>query len=207
LYWQIGRLIVEDEQRGVERAEYGKAVLADLSKRLTAEFGKGHDASNLRHMRLVYQVFPIRDALRHELGWTHYRMLTRVKDAATREWYMHEAATQNWSSRALDRQISVLYYERLPGAKTGGESVRQEGAILTAPLADSPLDFLRYSYVFEFLGLQSAPHLHERDLESELLTHLQSFLLELGKGFAFVARQQRLTVGRTDFYVDLVFYN
>ena len=207
LYWQIGRLIVEDEQRGADRAEYGKAVLQDLSKRLTAEFGKGYDASNLRYMRLAYQAFPIRDAVRHELTWTHFKHLTRVKDATAREWYMHEAAAQNWSSRALDRQISVLYYERLLGSTASGESVRQEAAALTAPLAASPLDFLRDPYVFEFLGLQPAPHLHERDLETGLLTHLQGFLLELGKGFAFVARQQRLSVGRTDFYVDLVFYN
>ncbi len=207
LYWQIGRLIVEDEQRGADRAEYGKAVLQALSKRLTAEFGKGYDATNLRSMRQFYQLFPIRDAVRRELTWTHYRQLIRVSNATAREWYMHEAAAQNWSSRALDRQISVLYYERLLGSKIGGESVRQEAAALTAPLAASPLDFLRDPYVFEFLQLQPAPHLHERDLETGLMNHLQSFLLELGKGFAFVARQQRLSVGRTDFYIDLVFYN
>ena len=128
-------------------------MLADLSKRLTAEYGKGYDERNLRHMRLFYQSFPIRNALRSELTWTHYRMLNRVQDAAAREWYMHEAATHNWSSRALDRQISVLYYERLLGSKTGGESVRQEAAALTAPLAESPLDFLRDPYVFRVSGV------------------------------------------------------
>ena len=109
-YWSIGQLIVEDEQNGNERAEYGKAVLEGLSKKLTAEFGKGFDESNLRYMRLFYQTFKKCDTLRHELTQSHYRMLLRVKDETARNWYMNEAANQTWSTRQLDRQISVLYY-------------------------------------------------------------------------------------------------
>lgn len=112
-YWQVGRLIVEEEQNGNARAEYGKAIILELSGRLTAEFGKGFDASNLRNMRLFYQAFPNCDALRHELTWTHYRLLLRVEDKKAREWYINEAIAGNWSSRQLDRQISALYYERL----------------------------------------------------------------------------------------------
>ena len=112
-YWQIGRLIVEDEQNGEARAEYGKKVLEELARRLTADFGKGFDASNLRYMRLFYQAFPKCDALRHELSWTHYRLLLRVEKPEAREWYMNEAAAENWSSRQLERQISVLYYDRM----------------------------------------------------------------------------------------------
>ena len=111
--WQIGRHIVEFEQEGARRAGYGKQLLSTLAKVLTAEFGKGFDASNLRYMRLFYQAFPICDALRHELSWTHYRRLLRVDNDSARLWYMNESATQNWSSRALERQINTLYYERL----------------------------------------------------------------------------------------------
>ena len=207
LYWRIGQRLVEAEQGGAARAEYGQGVLRDVAARLTAEFGKGYEERNLRHMRQFYQLFPIRNALRSELSWSHYRLMLRVQDPAARTWYMTEAATQNWSSRALDRQIGVLYYERLLRSQAPATSVRQEAADHTAELPPSPLDFLRDPYVLEFLGAQAMPHLHERDLEQGLLAHLQHFLLELGKGFAFVARQQRISVGQTDFYVDLVFYN
>ena len=126
-YWNIGRLIVEDEQQGSTRAEYGKAVLADLSVRLTEEFGKGFTEANLRNMRQFYQCFPNCYALRSELTWTHYRLLIRVQDEAARQWYMNEAAEQTWSSRQLDRQISVLYYERLLASKDT-RPVREEAA-------------------------------------------------------------------------------
>ena len=112
-YWQIGRLIVENEQNGENRAEYGKKVLEELAKRLTVDFGKGFDASNLRYMRLFYKAFTNCDALRHELSWTHYRLLLRVENQEARNWYMKEAAAENWSSRQLERQISVLYYDRM----------------------------------------------------------------------------------------------
>ena len=205
-YWQIGRLIVEDEQNGEARAEYGKKVLEELARRLTAEFGKGFDASNLRYMRLFYQAFPICDALRHELSWTHYRLLLRVEKAEAREWYMNEAAAENWSSRQLERQISVLYYDRmlLSADKRSTKTDAKENLAL-AKL--EPESFIRNPYVLEFFNLKDYPNLHEKDIEEGLINNLQAFLLELGKGFCFVARQKRIRFDDQDFYVDLVFYN
>jgi predicted nuclease of restriction endonuclease-like (RecB) superfamily len=204
--WAVGRHIVEFEQGGASRAAYGKRLLADLAASLTAEFGKGFDASNLRYMRLFYQAFPIRDALRHELSWTHYRSLLRLEDSAARTWYMNESADQNWSSRALDRQIGTLYYERLL-ASQDRQSVRAEAAANLSTLPLTPRDFIRDPVMLEFLGLPNTGRLLESRLEDVLIGHLQSFLLELGKGFAFVARQQRISTESKDFYLDLVFYN
>ncbi len=204
-YWEIGRLIVEHEQQGRERAAYGQRQLADLSTRLTELFGKGFDISNLRNMRRFYQAFPIRDAVRLELGWTHYRVLLRVENPSAREWYLREAISQNWSSRALDRQIGVLYYERLLSSKDKA-LVEAEAAQYTESLAETRKDFLRDPYVLDFLNLDTARFL-EGDLEQAIMDNLQNFLLELGKGFAFVARQQRVSFADEDFYLDLVFYN
>ena len=203
-YWNVGRLIVEDEQQGNTRAEYGKAILADLAKRLTDEFGKGFDERELRRIRQFYLVFPKWDALRPELTWTHYRLLIRVQNEQARLWYMNEAAEQTWSSRQLDRQISVLYYERLLNS-TDTLSVREEAENNLAQLA--PQEFIHDPYVLEFLNLKNYPALHETDIEKSLISNLQSFLLELGKGFCFVARQKLMRYDNEDFYVDLVFYH
>ena len=203
-YWNVGRLIVEDEQQGNTRAEYGKAILADLSKRLTDGFGKGFDERELRRIRQFYLVFPKWDALRPELTWTHYRLLIRVQNEQARLWYMNEAAEQTWSSRQLDRQISVLYYERLLNS-TDTLSVRKEAENNLAQLA--PQEFIHDPYVLEFLNLKNYPALHETDIEKSLINNLQSFLLELGKGFCFVARQKLMRYDNEDFYVDLVFYH
>lgn len=203
-YWNIGRLIVEDEQQGSTRAEYGKAVLADLSVRLTEEFGKGFTEANLRNMRQFYQCFPNCYALRSELTWTHYRLLIRVQDEDARQWYMNEAAEQTWSSRQLDRQISVLYYERLLASKDT-YPVREEAAQNLSLIA--PKEFIHDPYVLEFLNLKDYPALRETDIEKALISNLQEFLLELGKGFCFVARQKRMRYEEEDFYVDLVFYH
>lgn len=203
-YWSIGKLIVEDEQRGERRAEYGKAVLADLSRRLTDEFGKGFDPSNLRYMRLFYLAFPICDALRHELSWTHYRLMLRVENEQARLWYMNEAADQAWSSRQLDRQISVLYYDRLLASRDR-ESVREEAAEKLKEIV--PENYLKDPYVLEFLGLPNVSALHESTLEQGLIDNLQNFLLELGRGFCFVARQKRMQFEDENFYIDLVFYH
>jgi predicted nuclease of restriction endonuclease-like (RecB) superfamily len=204
--WQIGRHIVEFEQEGAERAAYGKRLLPTLAKLLTAEFGKGFDASNLRYMRLFYQAFPKCDALRHELSWTHYRLLLRVENNNARQWYMDETATLNWSTRALERQIATLYYERLLASKDR-LPVEQEAATHLQMLNKSPREFVRDPVVLEFLGLPNAGTLLENDLEQALINQLQGFLLELGKGFAFIARQQRISTESKDFYLDLVFYN
>lgn len=205
-YWEIGHHIVEFEQQGQERAAYGSRLLSSLAQTLTAEFGRGFDAPNLRNMHLFYQAFSKCDALRHELSWTHYRILLRVDDERAREWYMHETATQNWSTRALERQISILYYERLLASQDHGP-VRQEADTKIAALPKSPREFIRDPVMLEFLGLPESGRLLEANLEQALIDKLQSFLLELGKGFAFVARQMRISTETKDFYIDLVFYN
>ena len=204
--WEIGRHIVEFEQNGESRAAYGKKLLPQLAEALTRDFGKGFDASNLRYMRLFYQAFPMCDALRHELSWTHYRMLLRVSDAKARQWYMNEAATQNWSSRALDRQIDTLYFERLL-VSSDKTSVVAEAHSNLAALPQTPREFVRDPIMLEFLGFPETGKLLESQLEQALMDTLQGFLLELGRGFAFVARQQRISTESQDFYIDLVFYN
>lgn len=204
--WIIGRHIVEFEQGGSARAPYGKSVLTQVSKRLSVEFGKGFDASNLYKMSQFYRAFPNLDALRLNLSWTHYRLLLRVDDAAARLWYMNEAATQNWNTRALDRQIGTLYYERLLTSKER-QPLRDEATDKLAEIQATPREFIRDPVLLEFLGLPGTGKLLESTLEHALIDNLQSFLLELGKGFAFVARQQRISTETKDFYIDLVFYN
>ena len=157
-------------------------------------------------MRLFYQAFPKCDALRHELSWTHYRLLTRVEDQAARQWYMAEAAEQNWSSRALERQIGTLFYERLLLSQDRA-AVAAEAKQNLAKLEPTPRAFVRDPVMLEFLGLPGTGKLLESSLEQGLMDKLQAFLLELGKGFAFVARQQRISTESKDFYIDLVFYN
>jgi predicted nuclease of restriction endonuclease-like (RecB) superfamily len=205
-YWHIGRHIVEFEQGGAQRAAYGQRLLPQLGQTLSAEFGRGFDATNLRHMRAFYQAFPIRDALRRELSWTHYRLLLRVDSAQARQWYVQETAAQNWSTRALERQIGSLYYDRLLLSQDKAAVSAEAQAQLDA-LAPSPRAFVRDPVMLEFLGLPGADRLLEATLETALMDKLQQFLMELGKGFAFVARQQRISTETQDFYIDLVFYN
>ncbi|MBM5811070.1 MAG: DUF1016 domain-containing protein [Gammaproteobacteria bacterium] len=214
-YWHVGRLIVEHEQAGRRRAAYGEAVLEDLSIRLTADFGRGFTTTNLKYMRSFYVAFLIGHALRDdsaappttlrlELSWTHYRLLLGVGDPKAREWYMHEAADQHWSTRQLDRQISALFYERLLASRKKAP-VRKEARNKLA--AVEPEQFIRDPYVLEFLDLKDYPALRESRVEQAIIDNLQAFLLELGKGFSFVARQKRVRFEQEDFYVDLVFYN
>lgn len=204
-YWHIGRLILEDEQKGEKRAAYGTQQLQHLAHQLTAEYGKGFDISNLRNMRRFYQAFPIQDSLRPELSWTHYRKLIPISNEAARLWYMEEAITQNWNVRALERQISVLYYERLLSSQDK-PSVRAEATEKTEVLKQNNKDYLRDPYILDFFNLSDHRYL-ETDLEQGIIDNLQHFLLELGKGFAFVSRQERVTTADQDFYIDLVFYN
>ncbi len=205
-YWHIGQHIVEFEQGGAQRAAYGRGLLVQLGQALSAEFGRGFDATNLRHMRGFYLAFPIRDAVRRELSWTHYRLLLRVDSPEARQWYVNEAATQNWSTRALERQISSLYYDRLLLSQDKA-AVNAEAKANMATLDDSPRAFVRDPVMLEFLGLPDTGRLLEAKLETALMDKLQQFLMELGKGFAFVARQQRISTETQDFYIDLVFYN
>jgi predicted nuclease of restriction endonuclease-like (RecB) superfamily len=204
-YWALGRLIVEDEQAGQARAQYGAKVLEWLSEELTHDFGKGFDVTNLRTMRRLYVAYPNRETLSLDLSWSHYCRVLRVDDAKARDWYVQEAIANRWSVRALDRQISTLYYERLL-ASQDPRPVRAEANDKTVPLQLAAKDVLRDPYILDFLNL---PHTSavEKDVEQSLMDNLQRFLLELGRGFAFVARQQRIGVDQEDFYVDLVFYH
>lgn len=209
-YWHIGRLIVENEQGGAARAAYGAKILPELSQRLTAEYGKGFTPANLRNIRQFYLTFDeteIRYALRSNLTWTHYRQLMRIDDPVARRWYLDEASQQGWSARALDRQIGTLYYERLLSSQNKDAVRGEANALIAAQAAADPRDFIRDPYVLEFLGAQPGATLYESELESGLIAQLQAFLLELGKGFAFVARQKHLRVGNEDCFIDLVFYN
>jgi predicted nuclease of restriction endonuclease-like (RecB) superfamily len=204
-YWNIGRIIVEDEQNGNDRAEYGKRQLQEIAKSLTTEFGKGFEVSNLRRMRLFYTTFPIQDAVSPKLSWTHYRKLMSIENTEAREWYIAESIANNWSARALDRQVSKLYYERLLSSKEK-IPVMEEAKEKTDVLQITPKDILRDPYIFDFLNLPSQSLL-ESEVEQSLIDNIQNFLLELGYGFAFVSRQKRLNVEEQDFYIDLVFYN
>lgn len=204
-YWEIGRRIVEEEQNGSNRAEYGKYLIENLAKELTADFGKGFSVPNLRNFRQFYLVFPIRHALRSELSWTHYRQLMRVENEEARNFYLKEAVECAWSSRQLERQINSFYFQRLL-ASQNKDVVKQETEQNNTPV--SPSEILKDPYILEFLDLKENKDYLEADLEAALIGRLQDFLLELGKGFSFVARQQRITTeAGKHYYVDLVFYN
>lgn len=210
-YWQIGKRIVEEEQRGEERAEYGAYLIKDLSRRLTEEFGRGFTGTNLKYFRQFYLAFPesakghaVCDQLRRELTWSHYRLIMRIENLKAREYYMNEAAEQNWSTRQLERNIHSLYYERLLSTRDKELALTQSAA---ASEAHRPGDFIKDPYVLEFLGLPMPQEFSEADFETAIIGNLQQFLLELGKGFSFVGRQYRITTETKHFFVDLVFYN
>ena len=202
-YWEIGEQIYKACGKN-DRAEYGKNLLRYLSERLTAEFGKGFDESNLRRMRQFYLTFPIRDTLCHELSWSHYRVLMRISDKTARDFYTEECAKSAWSVRQLERQIHTMYYQRLLASRDK-ESVSAE--IQTTEPKPEYEKAVKDPYVMEFLQIKPDTHVYESDIEQALLDHLQEFLLELGRGFSFVARQKRFTVDGQDFFIDLVFYN
>ena len=175
-----------------------------LAEKLSGEFGKGYDESNLRKMRKFYIVFPIQDALRPELSWTHYRSLMRVKDETARQFYLEEAIACGWSSRQLDRQINSFYYQRILASKDKASVADEINKLEPKPEYEK---IIKDPYVLEFLDLPANEHFYESDLEQALIDHLQKFLLELGKGYSFVARQKHFDIDGRHFYVDLVFYN
>lgn len=203
-YWLIGEAIVEQEQHGKKRADYGANLIDSLSAKLTKHYGKGFVARNLWWMRDLYLKFPILNAVRSELSWTHYRLLLKVGDPDARAFYESEAAEGNWSTRQLERQITTLTYERIALSQNKQKLLKQ-----TRDKAEeqSPLDFVKDPFVLEFLGLRENKDYQERDLEAAIIDHLREFILELGKGFAFVGRQVRITLDGDHFYIDLVFYN
>ena len=225
-YWEIGRVIVEEEQRGKRRAGYGEALIVELARRLTKDYGRGFTSTNLSYMRQFYVTFPnfhalrgeLSDPIRHapsdesatqntyrsELSWTHYRLLLRIEKEEARGFYLNEAVNTRWSTRELERQINSLLYERLALSKGKQKQLElsDEGQRVR-----TVQDIIKDPYVLEFLKVTEPHSWREKDLEQGLIDHLQAFLLELGKGFAFVARQRRLTIDGDHFYVDLVFYN
>jgi predicted nuclease of restriction endonuclease-like (RecB) superfamily len=230
-YWNIGRLIVEEEQNGNEKAEYGEYLIKNLSIKLRNEFGNGYNETNLKYFRQFYLTFPISHTLsdqtinskdtlnqnfqsqsakspsiRTELTWSHYRILIRVKNDKARVYYMNECAEQNWSTRALERQINSFYYDRILASKDKSV-VSKEAQIISEKLQSNPKDFIKDPYVLEFLDIQNNSNYLEKDLEQGLIDKLQHFLLELGRGFSFVARQKRISTETKNFYIDLVFYN
>ncbi len=207
--WLLGRRIAEEHIDEDGRAEYGKQVITALSKQLTAEYGGGFDTSNLYKYLRFYRSFPIFDTLCPKSGnllsWSHYRTLQQVDDPNARDWYLREAAEQTWSVRTLQRNISSQYYQRMLMSQHK-DMVKQEMLEITHPLQDR-LEFIKNPVIAEFLGMSRNTDYTETELETAILNNIQNFLMELGKGYAFVARQQHIHTEKEDYFIDLVFYN
>lgn len=204
-FWRIGRRIVEEEQQGSIRANYGEQVIAQLSK----ELGKGFSERTLRDYRRFYLLFPDQDNLAHmcaKLTWSHIRLIMRVESDQARAYYLQETAQQHWSVRTLERNINTLYYQRLLASQMK-EAVKEEMQLKTAEFQQDPHEFIKNPTVLEFLDIPTHYAYNENELENSLINNLQQFLLELGKGFAFVARQKHIRTETQDFFIDLVFYN
>ena len=207
--WLLGKRIAEEELNSTGRAEYGKQVIATLGKQLTAIYGPSLDATNLYKFVAFFKAFPILDSLRLKssnlLTWTHFRTLLQVSDPVEREWYLNEAMEQTWSVRTLQRNISSQYYRRLLKSQHK-DVVKHEMVEITRPLQDR-LEFIKNPVVAEFLGMSQNTDFTETELEKAILNNIQKFLMELGKGYAFVARQHRIHTEKEDYFIDLVFYN
>lgn len=204
MYWSIGKRIFEKEQQGKERAEYGKYLIRNLAKGIEPEYGSGFSVRQLEMCRQFYRLYPIANALRSQLNWTQYRMLIQIPDPDKREYYELEAVNECWTGRQLERQINSMLYECLL-LSNDKESVLAVARKERVP--ETPQEIIKDPMVLEFLGLEKKASYYEKDLESAIITHLADFLLEMGKGFSFVARQKRLLVEDDEYFVDLVFYN
>lgn len=204
MYWQIGRRIVEEEQDGNIRAEYGKALIKNLAKEIEPEFGSGFGQRQLERARQFYIEFPIASTLRTQFNWSQYKLLIAISDKDKREYYELEAASNCWTARQMQRQINSMLYERLL-LSNDKESVLAMARKEKKP--EKPQEIVKDPMVLEFLGLEKKAHYYESDLETELINHLQEFILELGNGFTFVARQKRILLEDDEFFIDLVFYN
>ena len=204
MYWNIGKRIFEKEQQGKERADYGSFLLETLSKNLTPVYGSGFSVRQLEICRKFYRTYPIANALCSQLNWSQYKLLIAIPDKDKREYYQLEAANEGWSKRQLERQINSMLYERLL-MSNDKEKVLAVARKERTP--ESPLEIIKDPMVLEFLGLEKKPAYYEKDLESALISHIADFLLELGKGFSFVARQKRLLIEDDEYFADLVFYN
>ncbi|MBU0456857.1 MAG: PDDEXK nuclease domain-containing protein [Nanoarchaeota archaeon] len=203
-YWKIGRKIVEFEQKGKEKAEYGSGLLDNLSLDLTNKYGKGFSRDNLEKMRKFYLFFPNSATLSRKLSWSHYCLIMRIEDNLARSFYIKEVEAERWSVRELDRQINSQLFERVALSKDKKNVLvlSRKGQII-----ENPEDLIKDPYILEFLNLEELSSYTETDLEKGIIKNLEKFLLELGKGFTFVARQQRITLEDDHFYIDLVFYN
>ncbi len=204
MYWHIGKYIFEEEQQGKERAEYGKFLIKYVSQQIEPEFGSGFGVRQLERCRRFYRFFPIASAVRTQLNWTQYKLLISVEDNDKREFYIAESIKNHWTSRQMERQINSLLYERLLlsndkesvlAVARGEKKVSEVHEIVKDPM------------YLEFLGLKRESSYYEKDLEQAIITHLQDFLLEMGNGYSFVARQKRILLEDDEFFVDLVFYN
>lgn len=203
-YWNIGRRIVEFEQDGAERAEYGSNLLNSLSKDLKLQYGKGFSRSNLQNMRLFYTYFPKCQTLSNKLSWSHYIEIVSADNKLERDFYVQQSINEKWSIRELQRQMKSALFERIALSKDGKGvlELAKKGQIV-----ESGKDFIKEPFVFEFLQIPMFNKITEKQLESQLINKLEHFLLELGKGFAYIGRQYRITLDNTHFYVDLVFYH
>lgn len=209
--WLLGQRIAEEELNGESRAEYGMEIIKQLSKELTAEYGKGFTKTNLYSFYSFYKIFPeifhsVSGKSQTLLSWTHYRVLLGVHDKTAREWYEKETVSQTWSVRTLQRNVETQYYYRLL-ASQNKSPVEEEMREKTAAYQNDKLEYIKNPFVAEFLGLSSNVDTTETQLEEAIISNLQKFLMELGKGYAFVARQQHIHTEKQDYYIDLVFYN
>ena len=204
MYWHIGRRIFEEEQHGKDRADYGVYLIKNLAKQLEPEYGSGFSVRQLEMCRQFYRLYPIANALRSQLNWTQYRMLIQIEDPDKRLYYELESVNNNWTARETERQINSQLYERLllSNDKDAVLAVARKERI-----PQSPLEIIKDPMYLEFLGLEREAAYYEKDFESAIITHLQHFLLELGQGFTFVARQKRILLEDDEFFADLVFYN
>ncbi|MDR2234600.1 MAG: PDDEXK nuclease domain-containing protein [Chryseobacterium sp.] len=204
MYWHIGKRIFEEEQEGKNRADYGTYLIKYLSKQLQPEFGSGFSVRQINLYRQFYRTFPIVHALRAQLSWTQYKLLLSVDNEDKRQFYIAEAVKNNWTSRQLERQMYSSLYERL---LLSNDKVSVLAVARNEKLPSDAKEIIKDPMVLEFLGLKRDSSYYEKDLESSIITHLQDFLLELGNGFSFVARQKRIHIEGDEFFVDLVFYN
>jgi predicted nuclease of restriction endonuclease-like (RecB) superfamily len=204
MYWQIGKVIFEEEQAGKERAEYGKFLIKSISDEFQPQFGSGFSVRQLERYRQFYRTFPIASALRTQLSWTHYKLMLSIENDDKRAFYIAEATKNNWTARQMERQINSQLFERL----LMSNDVQAVLAVARAEkLPTDAKEIIKDPMVLEFLGLKREAAYYEKDLEASIITHLHDFLLEIGNGFSFVARQKRIHIEGDDFFVDLVFYN
>lgn len=204
MYWQIGKVIFEEEQQGKDRADYGKYLIKSISETFQPQFGTGFSIRQLEMNRQFYKTFPITNALRSQFSWTHYRTLIRIDNQDKREFYIAEASKNNWNARQLERQVNSQLFERL----LLGNDVQSVLAVAREEkLPTDAKEIIKDPMVLEFLGLKREAAYYEKDLEAAIITHLQDFILELGNGFAFVARQKRIHIDGDEFFIDLVFFN